>query len=227
MSLALYEIELVYGRGETAVRALAGVSLSLRPGELTLLVGPSGSGKSSLLMVAGCLLRPSAGEIEVLGEKVRCWEQEFLARLRRRAFGFVFQHYHLFSALSAWENVGMALWLRGLRGRELRKRALALLERVGLGDRAEHRPHQLSGGQRQRVAIARALAMDPPIVLADEPTAALDGLTGHGIAELLRAIAREGRCVLVVTHDPRMLDVGDRILRLEDGRLVAAAEEAR
>jgi putative ABC transport system ATP-binding protein len=219
VSLALRGIELVYGRGETAVRALAGVSLTLRPGELTLLVGPSGSGKSSLLMVAGCLLRPTAGEIEVLGETVRRFEQEALAALRRRAFGFVFQHYHLFPALAAWENVAMALWLKGLRGDRLRRRALALLDQVGLADRASHRPDQLSGGQKQRVAVARALAGDAPILLADEPTAALDGATGHGIAELLAALAHQGRVVLVVTHDPRMLDVADRILRLEDGRL--------
>ncbi|MDW8478703.1 MAG: ABC transporter ATP-binding protein [Xanthomonadales bacterium] len=186
MSLRLKGVELVYGSGETAVRALAGVSLLLRPGELTLLVGPSGSGKSSLLMVAGCLLRPTAGEVEVLGERVRRFEQESLAALRRRCFGFVFQHYHLFPALSAWENVGMALWLRGFRGARLRREALALLDRVGLAGRAHHRPDQLSGGQKQRVAVARALAGDPPILLADEPTAALDGATGHGIAELLR-----------------------------------------
>lgn len=223
MSLNLRGIELVYGSGDTAVRSLAGVSLALAAGELTLLVGPSGSGKSSLLMVAGCLLRPSAGEVEVLGEPVRRWEQEALARLRRRAFGFVFQHYHLFPALTALENVGMALWLKGLRGERLRRQALELLARVGLADRAHHRPDQLSGGQKQRVAVARALAGDPPILLADEPTAALDGTTGHGIAELLAELAHQGRTVLVVTHDSRMLDVADRVLRLEDGHLLERA----
>jgi putative ABC transport system ATP-binding protein len=219
VSLALRDVALTYGRGAAAVQALRGIDLEFRAGELSLLLGPSGSGKTSLLQVAGCLLHPTQGAVEILGRKVAGLDQEALAAVRRAHLGFVFQHYHLFPALRAWENVGVALHMKGVRGAAIRDRAFDLLERVGLGERALHFPAELSGGQKQRVAVARALAGDPPILLADEPTAALDGQTGHGVAELLRDLALTGRIVVVVTHDPRMLDVGHRILTLEDGRI--------
>jgi putative ABC transport system ATP-binding protein len=212
-------VTLTYGRGPAAVQALRGIDLEFRPGELSLLLGPSGSGKTSLLQVAGCLLHPSHGQVSLLGREVGALDQEGLATVRRRHVGFIFQHYHLFPALKAWENVGVALHMKGMRGEAIREQATALLDRVGLGDRVQHLPAELSGGQKQRVAVARALAGDPEILLADEPTAALDGHTGHGVAELLRGLAEQGRTVVVVTHDPRMLDVGHRILTLEDGRI--------
>lgn len=219
MSLRLSDVALTYGRGAAAVQALRGIDVEFRAGELSLLLGPSGSGKTSLLQVAGCLLHPTQGRVSVLGREIGDLEQESLAAIRRRHIGFIFQHYHLFPALRAWENVGVALHMKGLRGLAIREAALRLLHRVGLGDRATHLPSELSGGQKQRVAVARALAGDPEILLADEPTAALDGQTGHGVAELLRELAMQGRTVVVVTHDPRMLDVGHRILTLEDGRI--------
>jgi putative ABC transport system ATP-binding protein len=219
VSLLLHGVELTYGRGAAAVRALRGVDIEFRPGQLSLLLGPSGSGKTSLLQVAGCLLHPTAGEVRILGRGVGDLDQEALAGVRRRHVGFIFQHYHLFPALKAWENVGVALHMKGVRGEAIRTHSFDLLRRVGLGDRVEHLPAELSGGQKQRVAVARALAGDPEILLADEPTAALDGQTGHGVAELLRGLAEQGRTVVVVTHDPRMLDVGHRILTLEDGRI--------
>jgi putative ABC transport system ATP-binding protein len=219
LSLDLAGVDLVYGRGVAAVQALRGIDVSFRAGELSLLLGPSGSGKTSLLQVAGCLLHPTRGRVTLLERAVDGLDQEGLASVRRHHVGFIFQHYHLFPALKAWENVGVALHMKGVRGQAIRHGAMALLAQVGLADRVEHLPAELSGGQKQRVAVARALAGDPEILLADEPTAALDGHTGHGVAELLRGLAEQGRTVVVVTHDPRMLDVGHRILTLEDGRL--------
>ncbi len=227
MSLALNDVALTYGRGAAAVQALRGIDIVFRSGELSLLLGPSGSGKTSLLQVAGCLLHPSRGQVTVLGRAVGDLDQEALAGVRRRHVGFIFQHYHLFPALRAWENVGVALHMKGTRGEAIRTQALALLARVGLADRVEHLPTELSGGQKQRVAVARALAGEPEILLADEPTAALDGQTGHGVALLLRELATQGRTVVVVTHDPRMLDVGHRILTLEDGRITGDRSNGR
>lgn len=215
----------VYGTGETTFRALGGVNLEIRRGELTLLMGPSGSGKTTLLSILGCILKASEGELEILGEDVSRLPDKDLPRVRRDAIGFVFQGFNLFPTLKAKENVALALDLRGRRGRAAAFRALELLEAVGLGGKADAFPGDLSGGQKQRVAIARALAGDPPILLADEPTAALDSGNGRNVIELLQRLAREeGRAVAMVTHDPRVLEFGDRILHLEDGRIVS--EEA-
>jgi putative ABC transport system ATP-binding protein len=211
----------VYREGATELRALQGVELEVRAGELTLLMGPSGSGKTTLLSILGCILRASDGKLEVLGEDVSALAESELPRIRREAIGFVFQGFNLFPTLTAAENVALALDVRGQRGAAARKRAEELLAEVGLVQKARSFPADLSGGQKQRVAIARALAGDPPILLADEPTAALDSTSGRTVIELLQRLAREhGRAAVLVTHDPRILSFGDRIIHLEDGRIV-------
>jgi putative ABC transport system ATP-binding protein len=210
----------LYREGTTQLRALFDVDLDIHAGQLTLLMGPSGSGKTTLLSLLGCILRPSAGQLELLGENVTALPERELPRIRRDALGFVFQGFNLFPTLTAAENVALALDLRGVRGQPARRRAEELLLEVGLHDRKTAFPADLSGGQKQRVAIARALAGDPPILLADEPTAALDSTSGRAVIELLQRLAHHhGRAVVMVTHDPRVLSYGDRILHLEDGRL--------
>lgn len=221
-ALRLTDVDVTYGRGTTAFQALHGITLEIAPGEMTLLLGPSGSGKTSLLQVMGCLLRPSGGQVQLFGQDLPATiGVEAMAALRLTCIGFVFQHYNLFPTLKAWENVAIALDIKGLPRADQHAKALHLLQRLGLDDRAEHYPGELSGGQKQRVAIARALAGEPRILLADEPTAALDGKTGQGVAAALHELARRDNvAVVVVSHDPRVEPFGDRVLHLEDGRLV-------
>jgi putative ABC transport system ATP-binding protein len=210
----------VYREGASEIRALSNISLDIHSGQLTLLMGPSGSGKTTLLSILGCILRATEGELELLGEDVAALPEKELPRVRRDSIGFVFQGFNLFPALTAAENVALALDVRGIRGQRARERSEHLLEQVGLSNRLRAFPADLSGGQKQRVAIARALASDPPILLADEPTAALDSTSGRAVIELLQRLAHQhGRAVVMVTHDPRVLSYGDRILHLEDGRL--------
>lgn len=220
-----------YREGAADLCALSDVHLDIHAGHLTLLVGPSGSGKTTLLSILGCILRASAGQLQLLGQDVASLPERELPRVRRELIGFVFQAFNLFPTLSAVENIALALDVRGVRPAEARRRAEELLFDVNLQDRMRAFPADLSGGQKQRVAIARALAGDPPILLADEPTAALDSTSGRAVIELLQRLAHEhGRAVVMVTHDPRVLSHGDRILHLEDGRLVgeeANGEHAR
>jgi len=211
----------IYREGATELRALQEVDLEVRSGGLTLLMGPSGSGKTTLLSILGCILRASDGKLEILGEDVGALAERELPRIRREAIGFVFQGFNLFPTLTAAENVALALDLRGVRGAAARAGAEELLAEVGLAQKARSFPADLSGGQKQRVAIARALAGDPPILLADEPTAALDSTSGRTVIELLQRLAhKHGRAVVMVTHDPRVLAFGDRIIHLEDGRVL-------
>jgi putative ABC transport system ATP-binding protein len=211
----------IYREGATELRALQEVDLEVRAGELTLLMGPSGSGKTTLLSILGCILRATEGRLELLGREVSSLPERELPRIRREAIGFVFQGFNLFPTLTATENVALALDVRGIRGAEARKKAETLLVEVGMGEKLRSYPADLSGGQKQRVAIARALVGDPPILLADEPTAALDWTSGKTVIELLQRLARvHGRAVVMVTHDPRVLSFGDRIIHLEDGRIV-------
>jgi putative ABC transport system ATP-binding protein len=220
------------GRDAGAVQALRGVDLSLRPGELTLLMGPSGSGKTTLLLVLGCMLTPTSGSITVCGTSTSGLGKEGLAKLRRDHIGFVFQSYHLFPTLTAMQNVQLALDIRREHGRRAREKARQALKLVGLQQKAHARPGELSGGEQQRVAIARAIVGAPTVILADEPTGALDGGNGQTIMRILASIAHEREsAVLVVTHDPRVVPFADRILDIEDGRIVheqsAGPERAR
>jgi putative ABC transport system ATP-binding protein len=214
------------GSGAGLVMALKGVSLELVPGELTLLMGPSGSGKTTLLSILGCIMKPTSGTIQLAGMSIDGLSAEELAKVRRDHIGFIFQSYNLFPTLSALENVRIALDVRGIKGFAATSRSEEVLREVGLGHRLTNYPSNLSGGEQQRVAVARAIASSPSIVLADEPTAALDGENGHAVMALLARIAKEqNRSVLAVTHDPRTLGYADRVVRIEDGKIVG--EERR
>jgi putative ABC transport system ATP-binding protein len=218
-------VTMTLGAGAAAVRALKGVDIALHPGELTLLMGPSGSGKTTLLSILGCVLTPSDGTITVAGRTTRRLGGEALAAMRRAHIGFIFQSYHLFPTLSAQENVELVLDVRGERTGGVQARAREALAAVGIEHKAANLPGRLSGGEQQRVAIARALVGNPSIILADEPTAALDSENGHAVMEVLADVARE-RAVMVVTHDPRTLPFADRIVRIEDG-LITGEERPR
>jgi putative ABC transport system ATP-binding protein len=224
--LAANDIIKDLGAGAGMVRALKGVSLALYPGELTLLMGPSGSGKTTLLSILGCILTPTSGEVVLAGESLKGLGPEGLANLRRRHIGFIFQSYNLFPTLNAMENVRLALDVRGMSHQEAQVRAETALRDVGLGHRLRNYPRNLSGGEQQRVAVARALAGTPSVILADEPTAALDSENGQSVMQLLSDIAKDNsRAVLAVTHDSRTIPFADRIIRIEDGLIVG--EERR
>jgi putative ABC transport system ATP-binding protein len=208
----------VYAEGAARVTALEGVDLDLYKGELLFLMGPSGSGKTTLLSIMGCILRSTSGSLQVAGQEITGLSERELPRVRLNHIGFVFQAFNLFPTLTAVENVEVALELKGIRGSIARTQALGLLEQVHLEGKASAYPADLSGGQKQRVALARALAGNPEILLADEPTAALDSHTGRSVLELMRQLAHEqNRAVAVVTHDSRIADLGDRVIRIEDG----------
>jgi putative ABC transport system ATP-binding protein len=212
------------GTGPAQVQALRHVDLVLPKGSLTLLMGPSGSGKTTLLSILGCMLTPTSGTVTVCGNRIENVDAEALAKIRRRYIGFVFQSYHLFETLSALENVQIALELRDETGRPARAKAMHVLAELGLADKASAVPAQLSGGEQQRVAIARAIVGEPAVILADEPTAALDGKTGQSIMSSLATITRQqNSAALVVTHDTRLLSLADRIVEIEDGALKADA----
>jgi len=216
----LVGIAKTYGRGENAVAALTGASLDIHPGEVLLIEGPSGSGKTTLISILGLVLTPTAGEIWLEGQNVAGLGERALPALRARNFGFVFQGFNLFPALSAVENVAIAIRMKNPRAAGADAEARRLLEQVGLGPRMHQAPADLSGGQKQRVAIARALGGDPPILIGDEPTAALDTRTALSVMELLRELATsQRRAVVVVTHDPRLERFADRVVRVEDGQI--------
>ena len=213
-----------YPMGQTVVHALNGIDLQVGRGELVAVRGRSGSGKTTLLSLVGGLDRPTSGEVLVDGRSLGELRQSELVELRRRKIGFIFQAFGLLSILSAAENVEVPLRLVGTDPRERDDRVMVLLELVGLGDRARHRPHELSGGEQQRVAIARALANRPDLLLADEPTGQLDSATGRQIMTLLRTVVRsEGLTALIATHDPLLIDLADRAVELRDGRIVDGA----
>jgi putative ABC transport system ATP-binding protein len=216
------DIVKVLGEGAGRVEALKSINLSLAGGELTLLMGPSGCGKTTLLSVLGCMLSPTTGTVEIRGRSTTGLDAEALAEVRRHHVGFVFQSYHLFPTLTAAENVRLALDVRGDHSPLSRVKAEKALATVGLSHNANAFPRGLSGGEQQRVAIARAIVGDASVILADEPTAALDSENGHAVMTVLAEIAKNpARALFIVTHDPRIISFADRILRIEDGRIVS------
>lgn len=208
-----------YLMGKEAVPALRGVSLEIERGDFVCLMGPSGSGKTTLLNIIGGLDEPSRGHISIDGENLVALSENKLARLRLQKMGFVFQNYNLLANFTAQENVEAPLVLANFSRKERKQRALSLLDRVGLGDRAHHYPSELSGGQQQRVAIARALANNPPILIGDEATGDLDSETGFAIMQLLTTLNEEGMTIVFVTHDPRMAEFAKRLVYMSDGKL--------
>jgi putative ABC transport system ATP-binding protein len=215
----LRDAEKAYVRGTRSVTALHAVSLAVDEGEAVAIMGPSGSGKSTLLALLGCLDRPSRGEYLLDGVLVSSLDDPALSRVRNRSIGFVFQAFHLIPQLTVAENVATPLLYGGVAEDEAGRRALASLERVGLGERADHRPSELSGGEAQRAAIARALVTEPRLILADEPTGNLDSATGEEIARLLEGLHHEGRTFVLVTHNDALAERAERLVRLRDGRI--------
>jgi putative ABC transport system ATP-binding protein len=209
-----------YQMGGTIVRALDGVSLEIQPHTFTVVMGPSGSGKSSLLYLLGGLDRSTSGEISIGGERLDQMDENALALFRRRTLGFIFQSYNLITSMNAAENVAFPMQFTGVPVAERNQRARQLLDQVGLADRSHHKPSELSGGQQQRVAVARALVNNPSLILADEPTGNLDTASGVTIMQMLSELHRGGRTVLVVTHDPRMTRFATHKIFLLDGHVV-------
>jgi putative ABC transport system ATP-binding protein len=219
-AIAVRDLTKTYEEGSARVSALRGVDLDVHPGELVMLVGPSGSGKTTLLSIMGCILSSTSGSIRIAGKEVTGFKPKQMASIRLDHIGFVFQGFNLFPTLTAGENVELMLDLKKVETAAGKKRAQQLLEQVGLGEKYHSFPADLSGGQKQRVAVARALAGDPQIVLADEPTAALDSHTGRNVMEMMRSLAHaRGRAVVIVTHDSRVMEFADRTIRIEDGMI--------
>jgi putative ABC transport system ATP-binding protein len=226
-AIAVRQLTKTYAEGSAGTLALRGVDLDAHSGELLMLMGISGSGKTTLLSIMGCILTASSGSVQVAGQEVTMLRENELPAIRLNHIGFVFQGFNLFPTLTAGENVELMLDLKRVPTVQGRRRAAELLDQVGLGANYNSFPADLSGGQKQRVAIARALAGDPEIILADEPTAALDSHTGRTVMEMMKTLAHDrGRAVVIVTHDSRVLDFADRIVKIEDGAIAAAQAES-
>ena len=225
-------IRKVYDTGKIKVEALKGVDLRIDRGEFVAIVGPSGSGKSTLMNLIGCLDTPTDGIYRLAGENVQGLSRDQLADIRNRRVGFVFQNFNLLPHITAFENVEMPMIFGGVSQRERAERGRAMLERVGLGDRLDHKPTELSGGQMQRVAIARALAMNPDIILADEPTGNLDTSSGGDIMQVFTELWKQGRTLVIITHDPALANRAGRVVHVQDGSILSdtanesVAEEA-
>jgi putative ABC transport system ATP-binding protein len=218
VAISVRGVTKIYAEGVTPTPALNGVDLDVRRGELTLMMGPSGSGKTTLLSNMGCILRPSCGAVTVAGLDVTKLDESKMPAVRLKHIGFVFQGFNLFPTLTAGENVELSLELKGAKKADAKDEARRLLELVGVGEKYDEFPRNLSGGQKQRVAVARAVAGAPDVILADEPTAALDSHSGKSVMEILKNLAAvHRRAVVVVTHDNRILEYGDRIVQMEDG----------
>ncbi|SHN01043.1 ABC transporter ATP-binding protein [Actinacidiphila paucisporea] len=218
--LELRGVSKTYGEGPAAVQALIGADLTVAAGEMVAVMGPSGSGKSTLLTIAGSLEEPTGGEVLIEGTVLSGLSRDDRARLRRRHIGYVFQDFNLLAGLTAVENITMPLELDGVRSRQARRQGLAALEELGLADRADSFPDELSGGQRQRVALARALVGERRLLLADEPTGALDSHSGEGVMRLIRSACHGGAAAVLVTHDPQLASWADRVVFVRDGEIV-------
>jgi putative ABC transport system ATP-binding protein len=226
-AISVRNVTKVYVEGPNQIPVLHGVDFDVHPGEVVLLMGPSGSGKTTLLSIMGCILRATSGSVKIAGREVATLAEPELPGVRLKNIGFIFQGFNLFPTLTVGENVELALDLKGVRGAKAKDESRRLLEQVGLAPKYDAFPSDLSGGQKQRVAVARALSGSPGVILADEPTAALDSHSGRNVMEMMRDLAHQhGRGVVVVTHDSRVLEFGDRIVHMEDGRIAEAAAEA-
>ena len=218
--IELRDIYKLYHMGDSVVRALDGVSIKIEEGEFVAIVGQSGSGKSTCMNIIGCLDVPTSGTYTLNGIDVSTMDDDMQASIRNRFIGFIFQQYNLIPKLNVVENVELPLLYSGMSASERREAAMKALERVGLTDKAKNRPNQLSGGQQQRVSIARALAGDPSVILADEPTGALDSRTGREVLAFLQELNRDGRTIVLITHDNSIAVKAKRIIRLSDGKIV-------
>lgn len=221
--MAVIELEgvrKIYRVGDQEIRALDGINLRIEEAEFVSIIGPSGSGKSTLMHLLGCLDTPTEGRLSVAGYDLSRAGSDELARVRNREIGFVFQSFNLLPKLTVLQNVELPMIYAGMPREQRRKRALELIEAVKLSERIANRPLQLSGGQCQRVAIARALANDPKIILADEPTGNLDSATGEAVLEIMKQLHRDGRTIILVTHDPRIAAISPRVVELKDGHIV-------
>jgi putative ABC transport system ATP-binding protein len=226
--IELQDVARIYKIGEVETHALRGVNLTIEKGEFTAIVGPSGSGKTTMLQLMGCLDRPTSGRVLINGEDISKLNANRRADLRKDSIGFVFQFFALIPGLTAYENVDLPLLLAGEKKSKRRERANELLEAVGLTDRARHRPDQMSGGEQQRVAIARALAIDPVLVLADEPTANLDTENGRQIMEIMQRLNEEtGTTFVFATHDPRVFPFARRVVEVRDGKVAENSKHAK
>ena len=219
--IELKNIYKIYSDGDSEIRALDGISLHVSQGEFVCIVGSSGSGKSTCMNIIGCLDIPTSGEYWLNGTDVSKMDEKELAHIRNRELGFIFQQYNLIPKLTVLENVELPLLYKGVKQSERTEMAKKALERVGLGDRGHKYPAQLSGGQQQRVSIARALAGNPPVILADEPTGALDSKTGREVLEFLKVLNNEGTTIVLITHDNSIADEIKRVVRIQDGKIVS------
>ncbi len=219
--IELLDVYKIYDEGENEVRALDGISFRISKGEFVAIVGKSGSGKSTCMNIIGALDVPTSGTYKLNGTDVSTLSDNALAEIRNKTLGFVFQQYNLISKINILENVELPLIYQGLSARERKEKALEALRRVGLDDRCHHMPNQLSGGQQQRVSIARALAANPPVILADEPTGALDSKTGRDVMKFLMSLHEDGKTVILITHDMQIAECAKRIIRIHDGKIVS------
>ncbi len=219
--IELTDIYKIYSDGDSEIRALDGISLSINSGEFVAIVGSSGSGKSTCMNIIGCLDIPTSGKYFLNGTDVSTMNENELAHVRNKELGFIFQQYNLIPKLNVIENVELPLLYKGIKAEKRHELAQRALERVGLGDRGKKFPSQLSGGQQQRVSIARALAGEPPLILADEPTGALDSKTGREVLEFLKQLNREGTSIVLITHDNSIADEIKRVVRIQDGNIIS------